>query len=360
MTVFNANNTAHLDDNAPLFMGQALGIHDTLNMRHPFYDELFKLQKSIDWSEDEIDLSQSRLDFEMVDRSISDIMIKNLAFQAELDSAACRATGSLIAPFCTNSELMRCATKIQEIEYLHATTYIEIVRNCLSNPMDFYDEVYKNEKVISRAKKVVSVFDEIEKLGAKVILGHKIEESVIRKSIIKYFAALYALERIEFMASFAATFAIAERGYFLAIAALVQKIATDELQIHVEFDKYTIKQLKLDWPEEFEQVKKEVVLIIDEVVLSEYEWANYLFQEGRQVVGLTEQLIKRWVEFNAQEVYDDFDIELPFERILESPLPWMNQWLDINASQNANQEADANNYQLNSYIDDLNDEIVLL
>ena len=38
----------------------------------------------------------------------------------------------------------------------------------------------------------------------------------------------------------------------------------------------------------------------------------------------------------------------------------MNQWLDINASQNANQEADANNYQLNSYIDDLNDEIVLL
>lgn len=358
MTVFNGNNTSYLEDDSPLFLGQALGIHDTLNMKHPYYDELYKLQKSIDWSEDEIDLSQSRLDFELVDKSISDIMIKNLAFQAELDSAACRATGNLIAPFCTNSELMRCATKIQEIEYLHATTYIEIVRNCLSNPSDFYNEVYKNEQVLKRAKKVVEVFDEFEKLGSKYILGHKLDESYIRKMIIKYFAALYALERIEFMASFAATFAIAQRGYFLAIAALVQKIATDELQIHVEFDKYTVNTLAKVWPVEFEETKKEVSQIIDDVVLSEYEWSNYLFSEGRQVVGLTEQLVKDWVDYNAQEVYKSFGI--PHKEITESPLPWMKNWLNINASQNANQEADNNNYQLNSYIDDLDEEIELL
>ena len=53
--------------------------------------------------------------------------------------------------------------------------------------------------------------------------------------------ALFCLERLQFVASFAATFAVVEQGWFQAIGKLVQKIAQDERFIHAEVDKYVIK-----------------------------------------------------------------------------------------------------------------------
>ena len=55
---------------------------------------------------------------------------------------------------------------------------------------------------------------------------------------------------------------------------------------------------------------------------------------------------------NVIYFYDTLGFSLPFERIIENPLAWMDEWLDINMTQNANQEAQATNYQLNSIIDD--------
>ncbi|MFO5520899.1 hypothetical protein ACLBP3_30280, partial [Klebsiella pneumoniae] len=47
-----------------------------------------------------------------------------------------------------------------------------------------------------------------------------------------FFIALYFLERIQFMASFAVTFAIGRTGAFQQIAAAVKKIAQDEFEVN--------------------------------------------------------------------------------------------------------------------------------
>ena len=79
---------------------------------------------------------------------------------------------------------------------------------------------------------------------------------------------------------------------------------------------------------------------------------GYLFSEGRSVVGLNEQLSKKFVDFCSQDLYDDLGFELPFERIEETPLP------DniVTGIQIANQETQNSNYMLNSWFDDTNED----
>ncbi len=339
----------------PLFLGQKLGIHDTINVKHPYLEQLFAQLKSIDWVEDEVNLDRDRLQFETCPKHIRDIMIKNLAFQAELDSIASRSAGVLIAPFISNSELWRLDLAIAVNEVLHSATYTHIIKMCLKDTNEFFDEVYKNEQILGRAEKVSEVFNEIQELGAYYTLHGfgSYREDLFEETLIKYWVAMYALERIQFMSSFAATFALAEQDWFLGIASLVQKILKDELSIHVKRAKYVVDVLKKEFSESFNNILPELKQIVDEVLETEYTWSHYLFQEGRQIVGFNENLSKQWVNYSAQEVYETLGFELPFEKIIESPLPFMDKWINIDKMQTAAQETQLTNYKLNSWVDDI-------
>ena len=339
----------------PLFLGQKLGIHDTINVKHPYLEQLFTQLKSIDWVEDEVNLDRDRLQFETCPKHIRDIMIKNLAFQAELDSIASRSAGVLIAPFISNSELWRLDLAIAVNEVLHSATYTHIIKMCLKDTNEFFDEVYKNEQILGRAEKVSEVFNEIQELGAYYTLHGfgSYREDLFEETLIKYWVAMYALERIQFMSSFAATFALAEQDWFLGIASLVQKILKDELSIHVKRAKYVVDVLKKEFSESFNNILPELKQIVDEVLETEYTWSHYLFQEGRQIVGFNENLSKQWVNYSAQEVYETLGFELPFEKITESPLPFMDKWINIDKMQTAAQETQLTNYKLNSWVDDI-------
>ena len=282
-------------------------------------------------------------------------MIKNLAFQAELDSIASRSAGVLIAPFVSNSEFFRLDMGIAVNEILHASSYTHIIKMCLKDTNEFFDEVYKNEQILGRAEKVSEVFNEIQELGAYYTLHGfgSYREDLFEETLIKYWVAMYALERIQFMSSFAATFALAEQDWFLGIASLVQKILKDELSIHVKRAKYVVDVLKKEFSESFNNILPELKQIVDEVLETEYTWSHYLFQEGRQIVGFNENLSKQWVNYSAQEVYETIGFELPFEKITESPLPFMDKWINIDKMQTAAQETQLTNYKLNSWIDDI-------
>ncbi len=339
----------------PLFLGQKLGIHDTINVKHPYLEQLFTQLKSIDWVEDEVNLDRDRLQFETCPKHIRDIMIKNLAFQAELDSIASRSAGVLIAPFISNSELWRLDLAIAVNEVLHSATYTHIIKMCLKDTNEFFDEVYKNDQILGRAEKVSEVFNKIQELGAYYTLHGfgSYREDLFEETLIKYWVAMYALERIQFMSSFAATFALAEQDWFLGIASLVQKILKDELSIHVKRAKYVVDVLKKEFSESFNNILPELKQIVDEVLETEYTWSHYLFQEGRQIVGFNENLSKQWVNYSAQEVYETLGFELPFEKITESPLPFMDKWINIDKMQTAAQETQLTNYKLNSWVDDI-------
>lgn len=357
--MFNQDNTEWKEGKYSLFLGQEPALYDSIHVNHPKLFDLYKRQKAMDWSEDELNLEQSRLDMQSCPEEIKDIMVKNLSLQWEADSIASRSIAPLFAPFVTNSELWAAWLKVSEIEVLHALTYSEIVRQCISKPDVIFSQIMQNDEIVGRLTPISKAFKELQIEGALHIVGDQTCSAQFKyNKVMNAVVALYCLERLQFVASFAATFAVVDQGWFQAIGKLVQKIAQDERFIHAEIDEYVIKHElttergKAWYAENSELIKS----MIDSVVQAEYKWAEYLFSEGRKVVGLNEQLMKEWVDFNAQDVYKTLGFE--HKKIKSNPLKLMDNWFDLNKTQNAQQEADSANYLLNIIVNDITDETI--
>lgn len=360
MTVFNAANSGWKTKQYPLFMGEEMALYDSVNVNYKELFDVYKQQVSQRWVETEFNHEQSRLDMISCPKNIYDVMLLNLSFQWVLDSVASRAIAPLFAPFVTNSELWAALMENSNMEVIHALSYSEIVRQCVANPTDVFKLSVQNEKTIQRAVKVVSVFDELQKAGAEYTLGIRKNDQSTYNIVFKGLVALYILERLQFMASFAATFAVVEQGYFQSIGKMVQKIMLDEIFCHYTTDALALKiELSTERGKvAMRECKEEILEMIAEVRYQERQWSDYLFSEGRSIVGLNSLLLNEWVDYNAQSVYDGLGLSdsIPFERVKLNPLKWMDNWIEIDKFQNAQQEADGNNYALNVVKDDVTDE----
>ena len=358
--IFNTENTAHLTADYPIFLGQELALYDSINKVYPQLFDLYKLLKAQDWSENEINLDQSRRDFELCDKSTYDVMVQTLMWQWEADSIASRSIATLFAPFISNSEYSAAVMRQSDNEILHSLTYSEIIRQCLKDSKGIIRDVMANQDVLKRSGSIIASFEELGRVGAEYRLKSVDYSGVyLRKVILKGVCALYALEGIEFMASFACTFALAEQNIFMGIAQLVQKIQLDEI-VHAKIDQTVLDVLlkSPEWYQSFIEIKDDIKAIFDDVVQQEQNWSKYIFSEGRAIVGLNTTLLTEWVYYKAKPLYDFLGLEWDFPTVQHNPLPWMEQWINIDQQQNANQEQDNNAYKLNVVVDDLDDEIL--
>lgn len=358
--MFNRESTAHLTGDYPIFLGQAPALQDSINMPE-IYNELFnlyKLQKERDWYEDEVPLDQSRLDLANPEYAgKADLMVKNIAFQWELDSIASRGIVPLMAPFSTNGYHWLAVSKQAEIENLHWLTYSEIARQCLPNTDIIDREVMNNNNVLDRANTVINIMNEIRILGAKYTLGQIKNDVYLRGKLMVFYVALYALEGIEFMSSFAITFSVAGNDLFQGIAQYVQKIMADE-QIHTMIDRESIRCILStsdEWKKSFllPEVQEECKSVLDEVVKSEHQFGRYALSEGRETDDLTPETLDKWVNWRSAPIYDFLGIKFEFQREVENPLPRMDEWMDIDSQENANMEQASNNYALIRMQDDI-------
>lgn len=524
-SIFNKNNTAWETGKYPLFLGDSMALLDSIATNYPKLFDLYKLQKSMDWNEDEVNLQQSRQDLLNTTKNNYDIMVKTLAFQWELDSTASRAIAPLFSPFISNSELWMAYSKISEMECvaegtevltengwkdiseikvgdmvyqfnpdnkhnelvevsntikkpykgkmiqfkddstdrigtfnqlvtpnhrmiaydfmddegerpfievlskdmeyndyilgvvtgtdtsndhlisfnftvtkvshkeevpydgivycitvpsgyfvmryegavsvtgncLHSLTYSEIIRQCVNDPQEVYKEVMHSDEVLNRSVAVIEAFNVLDTYGAKYKLGMvERDDRDMHYAVLKALIALLCLEGIEFMASFACTFALAEQNIFMGIAKLVQKIMLDE-NVHVMVGKEVLGILlhneKNIWTELFEENKEDLTNMVVEVINQELSWNEYIFSEGRSIVGLNKILLDEWVLWKSQEIMEFLRMDNPFDKIKTNPLRWMDNWEDLNKKQNANQETDNTNYRLNAVTDDSEDAV---
>lgn len=360
-SIFNKNNTSWETGKYPLFLGDSMALLDSIATNYPKLFDLYKLQKSMDWSEDEVNLQQSRQDLLSTTQNNYDIMVKTLAFQWELDSTASRAIAPLFSPFISNSELWMAYSKISDMENLHSLTYSEIIRQCVADPQEVYKEVMHSDEVLNRSVAVIEAFNALDVYGSKYKLGLvDKDDRGMHYAILKALIALLCLEGIEFMASFACTFALAEQNIFMGIAKLVQKIMLDE-NVHVMVGKEVLGILLHNeqniWTELFEENKEDLTKMVVEVIEQELSWNSYIFSEGRSIVGLNKVLLDEWVLWKSQEIMEFLRMDNPYEKIKTNPLRWMDNWEDLNKKQNANQEGDNTNYRLNAVKDDSEDVV---
>lgn len=357
--IFNRKNTEHVVGSDLLILGQAPALYDSINVSHPELFNLYKKQKSMDWQETECSLIQTRIDLDTCPIGIRDVMLYNLAYQWEIDSMASRSFAILLAPFITNAQFWSSLLKNTEIEVLHALTYSEIIRQCIKDPKDVFDLVLKTKQIEDRSSAIIIVMEDLKKAGAEFTLGIVPNDQKLFNRVYLGIVAMYLLERISFMSSFASTFIMAEQGYFKGACDLVQKIAIDELDYHAAALKYVIEHLSTKDSRGViaaQECKEQIKELFNSAIKQEYSWNKFLFSEKRQVVGLNEQLANQWADFNGWFAKQTLGIEQK-STPPQNPLKYMEHWLNLDLTQNAQQESSGNNYSIVALKDDLLDEV---
>lgn len=345
-SVFNIDKSDY--ESPSLFLGEGgNGVLDSINKKYPEIWKRYKSIKSLDWDENEFNYSSCINDFKSCDKSTYDMMIKTLAFQWEADSIASRIS-PIVGCVVTSSELWAAWQRVSDQEVIHALTYSEIVRNSFEDPSDILNEIIKVKESFSRLNVIGQTLDKVSKYAHEYAAGLRPNDQEMYNQCYLFTVAMLILERVQFGASFGVTFAICDTGLFTPIGKAVQKIAQDEFEEHVELDKAVLRN---EWKTERgaiakEQCKDLVKQMLDEVVESELEWVDYLFSEGRSLVGINADLLKKWSMYGASDVYSFMEIEPERKLPKQNPLNFMEKWLNISMQQSSLQEEDQGQYRV--------------
>ena len=352
--VFNVNKTVEdYQAGQPLFFGMAPGLIDTIHKPYPKIWELYKVMKSLDWDEDEFDYSICNIEFKTCPKSVSDMMIRTLAWQWEADSVASRCIAPVMASFITDTSLWAAWQRISDNEQVHGNTYSTIVRMSFDDPSKVLTDILAVKESIARMDSVNKVFARLYEVSHQYALG-QVTADEIYDDVLLGVVALYLLERIQFMASFSITFTICSTNLFQPIGKAVQKIAQDELEVHAELDKEVIRiERSTDrGAAALERLKPRIKQLCDDVVQTELNWTDYLFSEGRELVGTNASTVKQFVLYNAREVYKFLDVESDHKFPTKNPMPHVEDWIDISKTQAAPQEQDSNQYKIGVIVRD--------
>lgn len=332
-TMFNTENTGHLTGEYPLFFGEQLGFADTINTPYPILDELYQTQMSQIWNEFEIDLTQDRQDMLNVARPKVDLMVFNLLWQTLVDAIASRSITGLLMQYVTNSDLEALYNAIALFETIHNRTYTHIMKQTFTDPNQALVDGYANENVVKRAKSIMKAFDAVANLPKDA------EEYEIKEAVYLSIIALYLLESVNFMNSFAVTFGIAETRVFQGISQNVTLICRDEL-LHAKAGREILKISN----KELKPFRHKVQALFDSVIAEEKEWNSYLFSEGRECIGINAPLMDSYVDYLAKPVAALLDLK-------ETPdganLPYMESYTNSSKVQVAAQELQLTSYLVN-------------
>ena len=362
-SVFNENKTDY--ESPTLFFGQERGLLDTINMKYPTLMTLYEELKGMDWKHNEFKYSECLKDFERVGQSTRDKMIRTLAWQWEADSIAGSSIIEILGPVISATEVRVGYTRIADNENLHALTYSEITRGSFENPGSILNEVLSIRQSLGRLSVVSQVFDRAMRLVYNYKLGNIAYSQELYNAVMLVVCALYCLERIQFMQSFGVTFGICATGVFTNIGLAVQLICRDEFTNHVPWNQEILRiELATDRGQIFyKQCKGTILAMINAICEQEIKGIDYLYEDGKDIAGITKQRLTKWLLFNATVpikffgLQDDFKMQL----IETNPMPFMENWIDIEATQSSNQEQDNNQYTANAvsttalasdYIDD--------
>lgn len=357
--IFNPN-IADLEI-TPILMGRPRGLIDTITKQYPDQTELYHKLRQADWTENEFPFEMCMVEFVQVAKSskphIALDMRRTIAWQWETDSTAANTMVAILSSFISSTEIFTGYQRIGDNESIHGLTYAKIVQQSFADPMGAMADVLSDKEAMNRLSVVARVFENAAIASHRWALFNlnpirfPLTEAEIQQCYdcaFLYIVALLMMERIQFAASFAVTFGIADMGFFVPIADAVQRIAQDEMEIHVPFGAAVLRDI-MKTDRGMECYKRNLDLIIkmnNEVVAQEVNWVDVMHADGHENVGFGPQELKDWVYFGGAYTSSLLDIEdrVNFPIITKNPLPYMEKRFNLAAVQHSPMEAPGTSY----------------
>ena len=127
--LLNISNQNNNRGKYPLFLGEALGFGDTVNVTYPEIEKLYLDLRAMFWTENEFSMEYDTEDMKSASSSVRDVMVYNLLSQWLMDSLASRSIGEVLSPFVTNNELCNLISEWVRSETVHTRSYSYIIRS---------------------------------------------------------------------------------------------------------------------------------------------------------------------------------------------------------------------------------------
>lgn len=356
--IFNADKTDY--NQASLFLGQEPGLFDTIHNHHPKIKEMSERMKALDWSvklfgDSFVSCNQ---EFKTCPKDIYDAQIRTLAWQWEADSIAARSIIGMTSSFISSSALFEAYSLVQSNEVVHSQCYSEIVRMSFDNPSEVLDEVLAIQQAFKRSETITDVFHKAYETNHKLALGLVPRTQETYNDVFMFVVAMNILETLQFPGSFLVSFAVSEAGYFQPIGSALQKINQDEVEVHARLGRIVLDyELGTEYGiMAFNQCRDKISKVFHEVIESEMAWNKDLFSQGRHIPGLNEEICNQYLLYLAKPIKDYFFIDCKYEMPKKNPVPWVNDWINVDKVQSAAQEERPIQYLLNSLVKDVDDK----
>lgn len=365
----------------PAFLGRSVNIARYDVQKYAFLEGLINKQLSFFWRPEEIPLDIDRGDYVKLSVAERRIFTSNLKYQILLDSINGRSPNLALLPITSLPELETWIETWAFSETIHSRSYTHILRNIVSDPSEFFDDILTEKEIVARAADVTEYYDALISyvnyynlfgwgvFNVKNESGDEITVDINEREMLKliYLAltGVFLLETVRFYVSFACSFAFAERKIMEGNAKIIKLIARDEalhgtavrnlLRIIIDGDEGSL------FKEIAEECYDEVVQMYKTAVNQEKDWSKFLFIDG-SMIGLNNDSLSLYIMYTANERFKSvFEKDLFDDAPKKNPLPWMEHWLSGNAVQVANQEAESTNYVIggvnNNISDDYKDKI---
>lgn len=344
--IFNFAKTDYAESS--IFFGQKSGLLDTMNKPFPQLERLYKKLKSMDWDEMEFDFEPCNIEFKKMDSSLSQPMITQLGWQWETDSIAARAVSPIMSGFTTSDMVHQMYQLIGGNEVVHARAYAEIVKFSFDHPEDVMQSVIQVSQSAQRLETISKIFSQAYKTSHMLALGQVPRNQETFNVFYLFVVAMFILERLQFMTSFAITFAYGTNGHFMPICKSVQKICQDEYEIHAVAGAHMIDLLS-DTGEGVManyQLGDTIKKMVDEVMAVETKWLPFLMGNRKDIFGVTERDLLGWNHFCAKDVYTHLRIKSDITFPKANPLDYMDTWVNISSIQASLQEEKNGQYLL--------------
>lgn len=343
-TVLNTQSTEILKQ--PMFLGESLGLQRYDVIKYPEFKKSYEDQRGQYWQAQEVkNLGNDRAQFQELSEAEKFVFVNNLQFQTMGDSCLSRTIDSL-KKHVSNSELEFAMNWWLLMENTHSESYSYILQNIVDSPSEFFENIYKNDAVMARAKQLTDQFDSLLKT----------ESDDPKEEIFRTVLSLQIAEGILFYVSFACSFWFGSRGLMKGNADIIRLISKDE-DLHVAITQNIMKRWKNDASEGFQDILKKNEELIYEAyriaVQNEKDWATHLFSKG-SLLGLNENILHGYVEWLGNIRLRSMGFEQIFATKKNPIGGWIKEYINSDEVDAAPQEKNILDYEKGKINKDVN------
>lgn len=330
--IYNPNSTEQSVNERKIFGGDPTSIFDLNKIKYQWAYDLWKTMLANTWFPEEVNLNQDKRDYNGTltpqEKVGYDRALAQLIF---MDSLQTNNLIDNVNPYITSPEINLVLVRQAYEEALHSQSYAVMVESISANTDEIYDMWKVDMQLRAKNDYIAQVYEDLA-------------ANPTERNILKAMFANQILEGIYFYSGFCYFYTLARSGKMLGSAQMIRFIQRDEVT-HLYLFSKLINSVRRERQDLFtKDLEDEVIEMFKKAVEVESAWGDYITQG--QILGLTKEIIEKYIQFLADERLGKVGFKPIYN--VDNPIKWINQFSSFNDQKTNFFEAKVTNYQKGS------------